>query len=92
MAITHRITSTVPTAAAGATLAVRLALVWVAIAFWAMWTMLGAAFDSDWLQVAFMLILWTAAVGSSYLLVLPRGRLSRLSDDFLAKLREGEGR
>jgi hypothetical protein len=34
------------------------------IALWAMWTMLGAAFDSDWLQVARTLMLWTAAVVS----------------------------
>jgi hypothetical protein len=73
MANIHRTTLTVPTAAAGATLAGRLALVWVAIAFWAMWTMLGAAFNSDWLQVACMLVLWTAAVGTTYLLVPPQG-------------------
>jgi hypothetical protein len=74
----HRTTLTVPTATAGATLAGLLALVWVAIAVWAMWTMLGAAFDNDWLQVACMLMLWTAAVGTAYLLVPPRARLSSL--------------
>jgi hypothetical protein len=65
------------TADAGATLIGLMTLVWVAIAFWAMWTMLGAAFDSDWLQVACMLILWTAAVGTAYLLVPHRAGLSR---------------
>jgi hypothetical protein len=34
--------------------------------------MLEAAFDSDWLQVAGMLMLWTAAVGTIYLLVPPQ--------------------
>jgi hypothetical protein len=51
------IRGTVLTAAAGATLA---------IAFWAMWTMLGAAFDGDWLQVALALMLWMAAVGATH--------------------------
>jgi hypothetical protein len=88
----HRITWIVRTAAGGPTLAERLPLVWVAIAFWAIWTMLGAAFDSDWLQVACMLVLSTVAVGTSYLLVPSPGRLSRLGCDFLAKLREGQGR
>jgi hypothetical protein len=76
----RRTKSTVLTA--GATLAGLLALVWVAIAFWAMWTMLGAAFDSDWLQAALMLMLWTTAVGTAYLcLAPPHGRLSRLGQD-----------
>jgi lipid A 3-O-deacylase len=64
MANIQRITSTVPTARA--TLAGLLAfLACVAIAFWAMWTMLGAAFDSDWLQVALTLMLWLVAVGAA---------------------------
>jgi lipid A 3-O-deacylase len=37
----------------------------VAIAFWAMWTMLGAAFNSDCLQIALTLMLWIAAVGAA---------------------------
>jgi hypothetical protein len=68
----RRTKSTVPIAAAGATLAGLLILVCVATAFWAMWAMLAAAFDSDWLQVACMLMLWTAAVGTIYLLVPPQ--------------------
>jgi hypothetical protein len=59
-------------ATAGATLAGLLVLVCVATAFWAMWTMLEAVFDGDWLQVAWMLMLWTAAVGTIYLLVPPQ--------------------
>jgi hypothetical protein len=78
MANFQRTTSTVPTAAAGATLARLLTLVWAAIAFWAMWTMLGAAFDSDWFEVTFMLMLWTAAVGTIYLLVPPPGAVKPL--------------
>jgi hypothetical protein len=73
MANIRRTTSTVPTAAVGARLAGLLALVCVATAFWALWTMLGAALDSDWLQVACMLMLWTAAVGTIYLLFPPQG-------------------
>jgi hypothetical protein len=78
MANIHRTTSTVLAADAGATLIGLMTLVWVAIAFWAMWTMLGAAFDSDWLQVACMLILWTSAVGTTYLLVPHRAGLKPL--------------
>jgi hypothetical protein len=64
---------------AGEILAGLRVLAWGTIAFWAMWTMLGAAFDSDWLQVALMLMLWTAAAGSSYLcLVQPHGRVKPL--------------
>jgi hypothetical protein len=65
MANVHRPTSTVPTAAGGAALVGVLALACVALASWAMWTMLGAAFASDWLQVALTLMLWTAAVGAA---------------------------
>jgi hypothetical protein len=43
----------------------------LAIALWAMWTMLGAAFDSDWLEVARTLMLWTAAVGTTHLCLVP---------------------
>jgi lipid A 3-O-deacylase len=51
---------------ASATLAGLLAFfVSVATALWAMWTMLGAAFDSDWFQVALTLVLWMAAVGAA---------------------------
>jgi hypothetical protein len=39
--------------------------VYVALAFWALWTMLGAAFGSEWFQVALTLMLWTAAVGAA---------------------------
>jgi hypothetical protein len=73
MANIHRPTATARTAAASAALAGLLALACVAIAFWALWMMLEAACDSDWLQVAGMLMLWTAAVGTIYLLVPPRG-------------------
>ena len=41
----------------------------VAIAFWAVGTMVAAAFDSDWLHVATMLMLWLAAIGTTYLLI-----------------------
>jgi hypothetical protein len=71
MANIHRPTPTVPTA--GAALAGLLAFACVAIAFWALWMILEAAFDSDWLQIAGMLMLWTAAVGTIYLLVPPQG-------------------
>jgi hypothetical protein len=37
----------------------------VVIAFWAMWTVLDATFDSDWLQVALTLMLWIAAAGAA---------------------------
>jgi hypothetical protein len=47
----------------------------LAIASWAMWTTLGAAFDSDWLQVARTMMLWTAAVGTAYLCLVPPQRL-----------------
>jgi hypothetical protein len=73
MANIHRPRSIVPTAAAGAALAGLLALACVAIAFWALWMMLEAAIDSDWLHVAAMVMLWTAAVGTIYLLVPPQG-------------------
>jgi lipid A 3-O-deacylase len=64
MAYIRGITSTVLTA--GATLAGLPAFfVCGTIAFWAMWTMLGAAFDSDGLQVALTLMLWMAAVGAA---------------------------
>jgi hypothetical protein len=43
----------------------------VAIALGAMWTMLSAAFDSRWLHVAIMLMLWLAAIGTTYLLLVP---------------------
>ena len=46
----------------------------VAIALWAMWTMLAAAFDSRWLHVALMLMLWLAAIGTTYLLLVPPQR------------------
>jgi hypothetical protein len=42
----------------------------VAIAFSALWLMLEAAVD--WLQVDGIVMLWTAAVGSIYLLVPPQ--------------------
>jgi hypothetical protein len=77
MANIRRTTSTVPTTAAGTTLAGLLALVCVATTFWALWTMLGAAFESDWTQVTCMLMLWTAAVGAIYLLFPPQGGQSR---------------
>jgi hypothetical protein len=71
MANIHMPTSTASTV--GAAVAGLMALVCVAIAFWAMWLMLSAVFDSDWLQVACMLMLWTVAVGTIYLLVPPDG-------------------
>jgi hypothetical protein len=64
MANTSRTKSAVLTA--GARLAGLLAFFACGvIALWAMWTMLGAAFDSDWLQVALALMLWMAAVGAA---------------------------
>ena len=74
MANVHRPLSTVPTAAADAALAGLLALVCVTTAVWALWMMLEAAVDSDWWQVACMVLLWTAAVGTTYLLVPPQDR------------------
>jgi hypothetical protein len=61
---------------ASATAAVLLAFFMsVATALWAMWTMLGAGFDSGWLQAALMLMLWMAAARSAYLcLVQHHGR------------------
>jgi lipid A 3-O-deacylase len=51
---------------ASATLTGLLAFsVCVAIAFWAIWTILGAAFDSDWFRVALALMLWITAVGAA---------------------------
>jgi hypothetical protein len=73
MANIQRTASTVPAAAAISKLVGLLVALCVAAAVWAIWTMLGAAFDSDWLQVACMLIVWTAAVGTTYLLVPPSG-------------------
>jgi hypothetical protein len=73
MANIRRAKSAVLTAAAGATLGVPLAFVCIAIALWAMWTMLAAAVDSDWLQVAGTFTLWLAATGMAHLLVPPRG-------------------
>jgi hypothetical protein len=55
-------TSTALTASAAGLLAF---FVSVATALWTMWTMLGAAFDSGWFQVAFTLMLWMAAVGAA---------------------------
>jgi hypothetical protein len=74
MANIQRPTSTVPIAAVGAALVGLLALVCVATAFCALWMMIKAAFNSDWLQVACMVMLWTAAVGTTYLLVPPQDR------------------
>jgi hypothetical protein len=83
MANIHRPTSTVPVAAAGAALAGLLALACVAIAFLALWMMFEAAVVGDWWQVACMVLLWTAALGTTFLLVPPK-------NDVLAKLREGQ--
>jgi hypothetical protein len=71
MANIQRAASTVPAAAADSTHIGLLVAVCVAVAIWAIWTMLGAVFDSDWLQGACMLMVWTAAVGTTYLLVPP---------------------
>jgi hypothetical protein len=86
MANIPRPTSTAATAAAGAALAGLLALVCVAIALGALWMMLEAAVDSDWWQVACMVVLWTAAVGMTYLLVPPQNREAGLDDDLPASL------
>jgi hypothetical protein len=43
----------------------------LAIALWAMWMMLGAAFVGEWLQVARMLILCTAAAATAHLCLVP---------------------
>jgi hypothetical protein len=43
----------------------------LAIALWAMWLMLGAAFVGEWLQVARTLILWTAAAATAHLCLVP---------------------
>jgi hypothetical protein len=43
----------------------------VAIALGAMWTMLAASFDSRWSHVALMHVLWLAAIGTTYLLLVP---------------------
>jgi hypothetical protein len=48
--------------------------------------MLEAAFYSDWWQVACMVVLWTAAVGTTYLLVPPQDREAGLDDDLPASL------
>jgi len=76
----RRTESTVLTGAARATIP-GLGFMCVATAFWAMWTMLVAAFDSDWLKVALTLMLWTVAAGASHLcLISPQALRSSAHD------------